>query len=197
MALIHNAILRGFNSIYQQAPHVQPSDYASFIGYSLAWFHFVKSHHDDEEETLFPMVEKVIGKPGIWDETHAEHESFLGGLGKFNEYLTEVQAKPETFDGKKLVALMDGFMEPFNNHFHSEIKTIAALSEGGEYPEAATIFKDWGKGTLTKSGYTEGVPFLFLNFDRTFEEGMWKDWPPMPAIIRAAMVRIGSAWHWG
>jgi hypothetical protein len=197
MALIHNTILRGFNSIYQQAPYVNPSDYNDFIGYSAAWFRFVKSHHDDEELSLFPFIEKLIDKPGIWDSTHAEHESFLGGLAKFNAYLSEVETKPATFDGKELVRIMDEFLQPFNNHFHSEIKTIAALSEFGDHKEAASVFKTWGKATVTKSGYTEGIPFMFLNFDRTFEDGMWKDWPPMPAIIRTVMTRVGSSWHWG
>ena len=73
MALLHNAILRGFNSVYLQAPHVKPVDYADFVGYSEAWFNFVKSHHDDEELELFPKVEEVVGSEGIWKETHEEH----------------------------------------------------------------------------------------------------------------------------
>lgn len=28
------------------------------------------------------------------------------------------------------------------------------------------------------------VPFFFLNLDRTFEDGMWANWPPMPGPIR-------------
>ena len=73
MALLHNAVLRGFNSIYLQAPHVKPADYAAFIGYSLAWYRFVKSHHDDEEESLFPKMEDVLKEKGIWEQTHQEH----------------------------------------------------------------------------------------------------------------------------
>jgi hemerythrin-like domain-containing protein len=73
MAHIHNAILRGYNSIYQQAAHVKEEDKAAFIGYALAWYRFVKSHHDDEEAELFPKVEEVLGTKGVWDETHAEH----------------------------------------------------------------------------------------------------------------------------
>lgn len=48
VALLHNVILRGFNSIYLQAPAVKPSDVPDFLGYSLAWCRFVKAHHDDE-----------------------------------------------------------------------------------------------------------------------------------------------------
>lgn len=73
MALLHNAILRGFNSVYLQAPHVKSADYADFIGYSLAWYKLVKSHHDDEEAELFPKVEDVLNEKGIWDETISEH----------------------------------------------------------------------------------------------------------------------------
>jgi hemerythrin-like domain-containing protein len=73
MAHIHNAILRGYNSIYLQAPFVTDEDKPEFIGYAQAWFRFVKSHHDDEELELFPKVEGVVGLKGIWEETQKEH----------------------------------------------------------------------------------------------------------------------------
>lgn len=73
MALLHNAILRGYNSIYQQAPHIKPDDKSDFVGYSLTWHKFVKSHHDDEEQTLFTKVEQLLDDKSIWAETHKEH----------------------------------------------------------------------------------------------------------------------------
>lgn len=73
MALLHNAILRGFNSIYLQAPHVKQTDYADFIGYSLTWYTFVKKHHDDEEKGLFPKVEEAVGQKGVLDKAFEEH----------------------------------------------------------------------------------------------------------------------------
>ena len=73
MALLHNSILRGYNSIYLQAPHVQEADKAAFIGYSLTWFKFVKSHHDDEEETLFTKVEELLNDKEVFADTHKEH----------------------------------------------------------------------------------------------------------------------------
>lgn len=73
MALLHNAILRGLNSIYLQAPHVRPADYADFVGYSLAWHRLVKSHHDDEEAELFPRVEGLLNEKGVWDVMLLEH----------------------------------------------------------------------------------------------------------------------------
>lgn len=73
MCLLHNSIIRGFNSIYLQAPHVQEADLADFVGYARTWFRFVKSHHDDEEANLFPKVEEVLDDKDIWAETHKEH----------------------------------------------------------------------------------------------------------------------------
>ena len=80
MAMLHNSIIRGYNSIYLQAPHVEDVDKADFIGYALTWFRFVKSHHDDEEANLFTLVEQSLDDPKVWGETHEEHgkTSFMG-----------------------------------------------------------------------------------------------------------------------
>jgi hemerythrin-like domain-containing protein len=76
MAHIHNAILRGYNSIYLQAPHISDVDKSGFIGYALTWFRFVKSHHDSEEFELFPKVEDVLHRNDIWGVTHDEHRMY-------------------------------------------------------------------------------------------------------------------------
>jgi hypothetical protein len=38
MAIMHNAIIRGINSIYKQAPHIKDVDRRDFIGYALCWY---------------------------------------------------------------------------------------------------------------------------------------------------------------
>jgi hypothetical protein len=76
MAHIHNAILRGYNSIYLQAPHISDVDKPAFIGYALTWFRFVKSHHDSEEFELFPKVEDMLHRNDIWGVTHDEHRMY-------------------------------------------------------------------------------------------------------------------------
>ncbi|KAI0892819.1 hypothetical protein F4806DRAFT_224281 [Annulohypoxylon nitens] len=203
MALLHNAILRGFNSVYLQAPHVKPTDTADFIGYALTWHKFVATHHDDEEATLFPKVEEVLNDKNIWAETHKEHEAFLGGLAQFEKYLRGVEHNPVTFDGKELVKIMDGFKDSFDAHFHSEISTIANLKDHPNAPKpvspeeqtASLTFKSWGKSTVTKAGTLDVVPFFLLNLDGTAEEGQWENWPPIPAPIKWGLVNIAGAWH--
>lgn len=78
MSHIHNAILRGYNSVYLQAPHVSAADKPAFVGYALTWYRFVKSHHDDEEAELFPKVADLLGDDGVWKETHVEHGKSVG-----------------------------------------------------------------------------------------------------------------------
>lgn len=205
MCHIHNAILRGFNSIYNQAPQVKSEDKAAFVGYALTWFHFVKSHHDDEEASLFPRVADVlrVKDEAIWGPTHAEHESFLAGLGEYARYLEGLN-NPQDFDGETLTQIMSSFQQPFAHHFHAEISTIASFADlpsapaqgSDEEAAAAAVFKTWGKKTVMKAGTLDVVPFFLLNLDKTYEEGKWANWPPMPAPVRWGLVNVAASWNW-
>lgn len=221
MALLHNAIIRGFNSIYIQAPHVERNDISSFIGYSQTWYRFVKSHHDDEEENLFTKIEELLNDKTVFAETHGEHgmsifsnrqrsnylceaESFMSGLLEFDKYLSTL---PHTsaFSSDELLRIMDSFREPFQHHFHHEIQTIASLSTHPSAPaqgspeegQAAAVFKTWGKRTVTKAGMTDVVPFFLMNLDRMAENGMWASWPPMPAPVKWGLKNIVGMWYGG
>lgn len=205
MAHIHNAILRGYNTVYLQASHIKDEDKPAFIGYALAWYKVVKSHHDDEEAELFPKVAGVLhGKDDeIWGGTHKEHESFLQGLGEFKTYLSRLSS-PAEFDGQELRRIMGTFQAPFEHHFHSEIARIASFASlpsapalnSPEADEAAAVFKAWGKKTVMKAGTTDVVPFFLMNLDATYEEGRWANWPPMPAVIRWGLVNVAGSWNW-
>ncbi|KAL2199441.1 hypothetical protein P885DRAFT_31818 [Corynascus similis CBS 632.67] len=202
MALLHNSIFRGYNSIYHQAPLVAEKDKADFVGYCLTWYKFVKSHHDDEEATLFTKIEELLKDNTIFEETHKEHESFLEGLAEFEKYLSGLKA-PSDFSGEKLLEIMKSFQQPFEQHFHNEIATISKFADHPNAPKQGTpendaataTFKAWGKSTVTKAGVTDVVPFFLLNLDRTVENGMWANWPPMPAPIRWGLVNLAGAWH--
>ncbi|KAL8281134.1 hypothetical protein RQP46_006492 [Phenoliferia psychrophenolica] len=71
MTLLHNVILRGFNSIYLQAPHVKDDDLGDFVQYSLACV--LQAHHDDEEAELFPRLAGVVKNPDLMKESLEEH----------------------------------------------------------------------------------------------------------------------------
>jgi hypothetical protein len=100
---------------------------------------------------------------------------------------------------------MSSFQAPFVQHFHHEITTIASFSSLPSAPApdspastaAAAVFKAWGKKTVTKAGTFDVVPFFLMNLDVEYEDGMWKDWPPMPAPVRWGLVNVAGAAHWG
>ncbi|KAH7135931.1 hypothetical protein B0J11DRAFT_519555 [Dendryphion nanum] len=195
MALLHNSILRGFNSIYRQAPHVQPKDYADFIGYCLTWYKFIKAHHDAEEEDLFPQCLSVIGKEDreIWQTTHEEHEAMMAPLNRFYDYLNGLKSA-DAFSASVLISLLDDIKDSLSLHLHSEIVVIAALSKYGNFPAAEPALDAWGQRSVTGAGLLDVVPFMFLNHDRTYEDGRWKEWPQMPNVVRFIFVK-GFSWR--
>jgi hypothetical protein len=67
------ALIRGFNSIYQQAPRLSASDYKDFSGYCLAWHRCVEQHHMHEEANYFPEIERVTGQKGVMDGEVEQH----------------------------------------------------------------------------------------------------------------------------
>lgn len=73
MALVHNMMIRAYNSIYLQATRVRPEDVADFLHYCSAWYMMIKGHHDGEEEVYFPGIEKATGVKGIMDSEVHEH----------------------------------------------------------------------------------------------------------------------------
>jgi len=131
----------------------------------------------------------------------------MDGLSRFHAYLSPLseQGKEGDFDAATLLSIMDSFSQPFCHHFHSEISTISSLSsiiptqtdaDDDEFSKkTAPVFAQWGKSSIMRAGLTDVVPFLFLNFDRTAEDGMWANWPPMPAPIRWLLVNVGGSWY--
>lgn len=73
MALGHNVIIRGLNSIYRQAPHLKPEDYADFIAYAKCWSDVLDAHHTAEETSLFPQIEARTGEKGIMEANVEQH----------------------------------------------------------------------------------------------------------------------------
>jgi hemerythrin-like domain-containing protein len=127
MALSHNAFIRGFNSIYQQAPRVrQPADKTDFVAYCLAWVECLATHHHYEETELFPNLDRAAGRVGLTDSAVHEHEAFQGGLERFRSYLED---KGAGFSAAELLAIMDGFKKPLHDHLKAEPPAIVALAK--------------------------------------------------------------------
>lgn len=130
MALVHNTILRGLNSIYIQAPNVEEDrDVKDFLTYMYSWSLLVHIHHDTEESLLFPMLEKDIGIPGWMEKNVEQHKAFGPGIKAYDEYVANARTGKEKFDGVKIRNLIDSFGTILMQHLTEEIQTFIDLEQ--------------------------------------------------------------------
>lgn len=74
MFLSHHSLIRGYNSIYQQAPRITASDYPDFVGYCLARHRCVEEHRKHGEANYFPAIENATGVNGAMEEPSVREE---------------------------------------------------------------------------------------------------------------------------
>lgn len=119
MCVVHNAVLRGLNSIYVQGPNVQPADYLDFIGYSLCWHSVIHEHHTSEEEQFFPEIEEAVDEKGLLDGNVEQHS-------KQNDFLSIPSSRKATLENFHLHILLSmnyemtanlGFLHIFSSSF--------------------------------------------------------------------------------
>ena len=158
MALAHNGIIRGLNSIYLQAPHIPTKDLSviqDFLTYCQCWCESMHHHHDAEENEFFPNIELITNSKGLMERNVEQHRAFTPGFDAFHEYSRTCRA--EDYDGQKLRSLIEAFAEPLTQHLHEEIDTLRALDryDSGRIRQAYRRFEklmmdtDNVSGTLT------------------------------------------------
>ncbi|KAH8820711.1 hypothetical protein F5884DRAFT_58620 [Xylogone sp. PMI_703] len=190
MALAHNMIIRGLNSIYRQSLYVEPKDYKSFINYASCWYEVLEAHHKSEEQEFFPLVESHAGEQGLMDGSIEQHHAFLPPLEAYKSYLQSVTNNPQDFSGSHLNSLIDAFAPALMAHLTDEISSLLSLSRFGlERLPLASIWKPIAKRSGDGLSKTGALMFFFLNIDVEYEDGMWSNWPPIPRPVRAIMVR--------
>jgi hypothetical protein len=128
MALAHNGMIRGLNSIYLQAPNIPIEDQATvrdFLIYCQCWCESMHHHHDAEEANFFPSIEDISGLKGLMEQNIEQHREFTPGFNVFHDYVKSCDAKD--FAGLKIQSLVKGFGEPLVRHLRDEIDTLRAL----------------------------------------------------------------------
>ena len=128
MALAHNGILRGLNSIYLQATHIPRQDLDTtrdFLTYCQCWCESMHHHHDAEEKVFFPSVEQISDVQGIMERNVEQHRAFTPGFDRFHEYSRTCLS--QDYDGRKIRSLIEDFAEPLTQHLYDEIETLRGL----------------------------------------------------------------------
>ncbi|KAF1957228.1 hypothetical protein CC80DRAFT_411683 [Byssothecium circinans] len=180
MVFAHNAMLRGLNAIYNQAPNIPSSDVADFLFFTASWTAWVKHHHIIEETTMFPSFEKVKGvKSGSLQHNAEQHHGFSDGLNTLYQYSTETQ--PPNYSGKKVQELIDGFAGLLYQHLADEIDTLWAMdsvpANTAEAGQILTVYKQC-EAEAGKQDKNVVPPMVLGLCDKTFQGG--NEWPKMP-----------------
>lgn len=130
MAMAHNGIIRGLNSIYLQATALPEGDARTvrdFLTYCQCWCESMHHHHDVEEESFFPAIEQLSSVPGLMEQNVLQHAAFTPGFNAFHEYVQKCSVKD--YDGSEIRRLVEGFAEPLTLHLSDEIDTLRALNK--------------------------------------------------------------------
>jgi hypothetical protein len=198
MAITHNCIIRGLNSIYLQASHLEQGDFKPFIAYCKAWYHMVHAHHSGEERFLFPMLEKNVS-PNIMSENKADHDAFDVGAQRYIAYLQSLEGREQDFDAKELLSIMDGFASTLYEHLKHEITTLEELKQYGKDDEVDKAWKFMVQKFTEEVKLVDLINHLPLNFmlhDLDYEDGLHKNFPDAPAVLVFLARYVLSWWNW-
>ena len=180
MTWAHNAMLRGLNAIYLQAPHVQQGDAVDFLFFIASWSAWVLHHHIIEEKQMFPGFEAVPGvAPGSLSHNVEQHHEFSEGLSGLQKYATATTA--DRYSGAHVQELVDGFSPILRQHLADEIDTLWAMDSVAANTEHSKKLLDVYQECEAEAGKQDKtvVPPMVLGLcDKTFEGG--NDWPKMP-----------------
>jgi hypothetical protein len=195
MALVHNCFIRALNSIYLQVPHVPAIEYPNFVAYSLATYQGLMAHHDGEEHTLFPELERLTGETGLMDENVDGHRAFDSKLGEWGYWLEACKKGRNSFNSDTCTIMMDAFLPALHSHLCAEIPTLLALSRfPGIASQLPAKMEEEGKKVMGAMSKTELLPVFLLNHDVGFE-GSRHDFPPLPAPVRWVLREVCGRWN--
>jgi len=177
----HDCLKLGFNNILRLLDNPPMDDLRNFLGYCSAWASAVQSHHDAEEQVVFPFLNQKLD----FSEEAEAHKVIHDALDKLYAMVEEGRNSPNSFDSKKLKELMEGLREPLSNHFDEEVVHIEP--ENLKVFSAAEMTKvNTDMVTYAKS---HGDPFVQLPFMRSHTSPQMKDnWPQLPWVLRKIII---------
>ncbi|KAM0351709.1 hypothetical protein ACHAPU_002719 [Fusarium lateritium] len=207
MTVVHNLFLRGVNAIYLQAVNVSQrgskKDKLDFACFAWSWSEEVLHHHDAEETDIFPEINRITGVPGLMDANIEEHHLFHEGLDVFRDYIGKVKKEEEELDGEKLIKIIDSFMPILRTHLENEIETLVGLEKYADKCDWGVWFEKKGaelgkKAMSTSTARNELLPLAMVLHDKTFEGGIWQDFPPLPwiALVAVRWLFVGKHKDW-
>ncbi|KFA74282.1 hypothetical protein S40288_08451 [Stachybotrys chartarum IBT 40288] len=196
MSIAHNCLLRGANAIYLQCVNVAangtPKDKVDFANFARQWTEMVQEHHNLEENNVFPQINDLTEVPNLMDENVEEHRLFHEGFDALVAYLDKVKAAEEELSDDKVRSILDEFMPTLQVHLTNEIGTLVRLEVYNDKVDWAKWFNELVSKTTTEYmkdiGYRQRMlPLAFLFHDKTYQDGIWGNFPPVPWLIKVVL----------
>ncbi|KAG8974177.1 hypothetical protein FRC05_007753 [Tulasnella sp. 425] len=168
MALMHNVIIRSFNSLLYYSGEVEPGtpQFTAFLLYAQEVCLQLHRHHKIQESLSFPFLESKLGE-GRMAGSVAAHEAFGKPLAELEDFVQNIMIKPHEWDLDLFRKLIHRFMPMLREHLKDEVNRL----DGGELREYFTEqdFKDYEKRFVketTKSvALSRGPQLMFVNGD--------------------------------
>ncbi|KAK8023164.1 hypothetical protein PG991_007045 [Apiospora marii] len=204
----YNAMLRGINSIFLQAPFVTAAqDVSDFLFLTHCLGCWIAQHHKALYSRVYPKYEAILGQPGVLatsspSQSQEEDLSFLPVLEALIHYAAETQPQPQTYDPAVLLGLIDDLAPGLHAHAFAQIvKAIRMEPLCGEpgtpaaERRAVGLLNAW-RALEAEAGAAPDrpsvLPMLVRLRDTTFEGG--NDWPRLPVLaVHAIADRLSPA----
>ncbi|KAG8927456.1 hypothetical protein FRC01_007468 [Tulasnella sp. 417] len=182
MAILHNIILRGFNSMiyYNGEVIAGTKKYMSFLSYCNQVINFVHHHHSIEETIFFPWLETKLGEGAMGGNVEG-HEKFRAPLATFEELLANLRGGEATWDLETFRKSLYDLVEVLRPHLEEEIETLRPEKLKDHVPadEFKEKEKEAEKQIMKETSLIRDIPILLVNGDSV--NGAW--FPPVPPPI--------------
>ncbi|KAG6856818.1 hypothetical protein H0H87_000290 [Tephrocybe sp. NHM501043] len=179
----HQTFKLGYDTILSHLDSPPEDDLKNFLGYCEAWALAIESHHQSEEEIVFPFLSQKMDFSG----EKAQHEIIHANLDTLLATIVAAKDNPTTFDATVLKNLMVTLREPLYTHLDEEVMHISASNlKQAQFEEQH--LKDMND-RLEAYAKSHGDPFLLVPFMRSHTPAALKEiWPPMPWVIRKVVI---------
>ncbi|RYC56968.1 hypothetical protein CHU98_g9242 [Xylaria longipes] len=221
IAHIHNAMLRGLNAIYLQAPHVkQAQDIADLAFLTQSWSTWLLDHHDLKESTMLPGFEAALRVPArtltlsrsrspsaasfrldgdmktTMEEGNGQGDeeliSFL--LHRVYAYASATHKDPQAYDATTLCGLLAALADTLVPHLAGQVGLLVSMREMCSSSSAAS-----GPSSRRNEKIPAPLPMPMVAITRAGSSNMLPSPPVSPAsstfssASAAASIRSASS----
>lgn len=118
MVVMHTVLRRGFNSGIK---NYESENVQALVGYTRSLLDTLKMHHRQEEEIIFPSIEKALHRKELSDE----HESVTAAIGKV-EAVLNAATNENKFQAAEYKTAMEDLLKVLEKHLKHEEEELTA-----------------------------------------------------------------------